>query len=174
MFSGKMKYYDKPCKWLNFLLNVIFPLMVLGSLYEVITMAAGWETFAPIKFVQDIIFIVAFLIIDLLARFLDKTAFVSLIVGHGIAIVNDIFAMIVIILSLKAATGAINSATDGGFIGGMVNSYIGFASGLMAAGEIIGTLIFMLIYSASLAYVISRRKLFLTSEEEMKADQDFE
>lgn len=173
MFSEKMKYYDKPCKWLNFLVNLIFPLLVIGSLYDIVSMMAGWQTFAPIKFVQSIIFVIAFITIDLLTRFLDKTAFVSLIVGHSLAIVNDIFAMVMIILSLKAATGALNS-TDGGFIGGMVNSYIGFASGIMAAGEIIGTLIFMLAYSASLAYVISRRKLFLTSEDELKADHDFE
>lgn len=165
MFSDKMEYYGKPCKWLYCLLNLIFPLMVIASIYDIVSMAVGLQAFAPIKFVQNIIFAVAFIAIDLLARFLDKIGFVSLVVGHGIAVISDSVSFVVTLILMGDTA---NDLISNGISGEIVST----ASRLATIGELVTTIISLVVYAVSLIYVFSRQDLFLTPEGKMRPPQN--
>lgn len=44
MFSQKLKYYDKSCKWMLFLLNIWWPLLIVLSAWNVIQCIIGWTS----------------------------------------------------------------------------------------------------------------------------------
>lgn len=148
MFSDKLKYYDKPCKWLKFLLNIWWPFVILLTGSTVIDCMLSWSPERSSEFVWCLISCVTLLVVDLMARFLDKTAFVSLL-----------FA-----LAVRGAFWIESLVSQLGFIGytddPLSNVTVSVFNGVLVIvdGMIIALIIATIL---SAVYIVKRKNLFM-------------
>lgn len=171
MFSKKLDYYDKPCKWLKFLLNIWWPLSCISCLWSVGSDISSWENAIPSLFVLNIILTLSFFASDLLARFLDKTAMRAILFMEGLVILRSVWSLILMIIQSGEVMNAIPEQTGHGIsdmivttTGGMISAYIGIAM----AFTVLIVLVQILIAIITIMYVQKRKDLFLSSEKDLK------
>mgnify|MGYP001853696952 CR=1 FL=1 len=160
MFSKKLDYYDKPCKWLKFLLNIWWPLSCISCLWSVGSDISSWENAIPSLFVLNIILTLSFFASDLLARFLDKTAMRAILFMEGLVILRSVWSLILMIIQSGEVMNAIPEQTGHG----MISAYIGIAM----AFTVLIVLVQILIAIITIMYVQKRKDLFLSSEKDLK------
>lgn len=75
MFTDKLEFYGKSCKWLKFYLNVAWPILSVYSLYMIVIFALNWQTVSTAVIVVNVWLIVGYLAGDLFTRFLDRASY---------------------------------------------------------------------------------------------------
>lgn len=168
MFTDKLKYYDKPCKWLLFLLNIWWPLTILANIWNAVQLARNWNDDDASYFVLYILMAVGLFTCDLLARFLDKTAMTALYVAEGLIILRSVWTTNEMYLAAREASAAMQmeqtgvGAVDAGMamVGNVGDAVIGFA----LFGYIGAAIIQITIAVVTIFYIRKRKDLFLTKD----------
>ena len=172
MFTDKLKYYDKPCKWLLFLLNIWWPFVILGNTWNVLQMALHWDNSEASNFVLLLLMAVGLFACNLFARFLDKTAMMALYTAEGLVILRSLWTAVSVYLDFKATSSAMQmeqtgvGAVDAGMA--MVGNIGNAVTGFMLFFYIIAILIQISIAIATIFYIRNRKDLFLLSENQLK------
>lgn len=172
MFTDKLKYYDKPCKWLLFLLNIWWPLTILVNIWNIVQIAIDWDNNTASAFVLALLMAVGLLACDLFARFLDKTAMIALYAAEGLIILRSVWSTVDMYLAAKAASAAMQmeqtgvGAVDAGMA--MVEGVGTAVSGFVLFSYIMATIIQISIAIATIFYIRNRKDLFLLSENQLK------
>ena len=171
MFSDKLNYYDKPCKWLKFLLNIWWPLSCITYLFTVVGAVLDWSGTNPLFFIINIFMILAFFACGLLARFLDKTAMQAIFVLEGFIIARSIILLISIVVGLGSFMNPISEETGNGIVNSaatMVNGITNAVTGLVIAFAVMFVIIQVLIAVITIMYIQKRKDLFLSTEKQLK------
>lgn len=172
MFTDKLKYYDKPCKWLLFLLNIWWPLTILVNIWNAVQLARNWNDDDASYFVLYILMAVGLFTCDLLARFLDKTAMTALYVAEGLIILRSVWTTNEMYLAAREASAAMQmeqtgvGAVDVGMA--MVEGVDTAVSGFVLFSYIMAAIIQISIAIATIFYIRNRKDLFLLSENQLK------
>lgn len=171
MFTDKLNYYNRPCNWLKFLLNIWWPLSCIAYLFAVGEAVSDWSGTNPLLFIINIVMTLAFFTCGLLARFLDKTAMQAIFVLEGFIIARSIILLIFIMVEVGGFMNPISEETGNGIVDSattMVNGITNAAAGLMMAFAVMVVIIQVLIAVITIMYIQKRKDLFLSSEKEIK------
>ena len=90
----KLYWYPKSCKWLWIVLNIWFPCFFVIHVSGIISVIKDWESWKSGTLIVNIIVVVVLLIADLLGRFLDKSAFWSIIVANIVLTISYCFTLV--------------------------------------------------------------------------------
>ena len=172
MFSKKLDYYDKPCKWLKFLLNIWWPIILVYNIWLIIQYVLDWNNSSTFPLILSIIMAVALISVDLFARFLDKTAMIAIYFLQALSIVCDICALIYKYITLKGVSDSVNIDETGiGVIdagANMASGIIGAAMGIAFFFFVVVTLIEISVSVSTFVYIHKRKDLFLSTEKQLK------
>ena len=171
MFSKKLEYYGKSCKWLKFLLNIWWPLSGITYLLSVVSAVSDWSGTNPLLFMINILMTLAFFACGLLARFLDKTAMQAIFVLEGCIITRSIILLIFVVAGLGSFMNPISEETGNGIVDSattMVNGITNAVTGLMITFSVMIVIIQVLIAVITIMYIQKRKDLFLSTEKQLK------
>lgn len=166
MFTDKLNYYDKPCKWLKFLLNIWWPLSCIACLFSIGEDISNWSNAVPSFFIFNIVLTLGYFACGLFARFLDKTAMSAIYVMEGLVIARSFWGLFYSVYNISAITPSETEYSS--VISVMVDSAISAISGFAIGIIIMVTIIQVLIAVITIMYIQKRKDLFLSSEKELK------
>lgn len=155
MFTDKLNRYYKSCKWLKFLLNIWWPFTILLTGSTVIERMVKWDPDNVSGFVWCLCSTVVLLCAELLARFLDKTSFVALLVALAVRGAFWIDSAIGIFIIPDIET----EKTGDVFVDGFSNLAASAVNGLMGLMVMI-SVIMLALTVVSVIYVVQRKDLF--------------
>lgn len=164
MFTDKLEFYGKSCKWLRFYLNVAWPVLAAYSLYIIVVFALSWQTISTAVIVVNVWLIVGYLAGDLFTRFLDRAAYGWWIVANAWPILCNIVLSILASQAVKAdAASLVASDTVS------LNAGISFLAGsalsslhvMIGVGMAVNSAI---LFAINCVYASRRKDLFYTSE----------
>lgn len=172
MFSQKLKYYDKSCKWMLFLLNIWWPLLIVLSAWNVIQCIIGWTSSQAVTLMLSLALAIVLIAADLIARFLDKTAYIAILAAEGVMIAYNVAVTVDTYAAMRAASGASQMAGTGvGIIdagAGIASGIVGAATGFVFAAAVVVAVARIAVAAATIAYVCKRKDLFLTGEKALR------
>lgn len=172
MFSQKLKYYEKSCKWMLFLLNIWWPLLVVLNVWNVIQCIIGWTPSQAVTLILSLALAIVLIIADLIARFLDKTAYIAILAAEGVMIAYNVAVTVDTYAAMRAASGASQMAGTGvGIIdagAGIASGIVGAATGFVFAAAVVVAVARIAVAAATIAYVCKRKDLFFTGEAQLK------
>lgn len=155
MFTDKLNRYYKSCKWLKFLLNIWWPFTILLTGSTVIERMVKWDPDNVSGFVWCLCSTVVLLCAELLARLLDKTSFVALLVALAIRGAFWIDSAIGLLIAPKAET----TSSGDVIVDSVVNAVSNALNGVIVMAVII-SFIMLALTVASVIYVVQRKDLF--------------
>lgn len=169
MFTDKLEFYGKSCKWLRFYLNVAWPVLAAYSLYMIVVFALNWQTISTAVIVVNVWLIVGYLAGDLFTRFLDRAAYGWWIVANAWPIPCNIVLSILASQAVKADAASL-LASDTGTVS--MNAGISFLTGsalsslhiIIGIGMAVNAAILLAVNSV---YASKRKDLFYSSESDL-------
>lgn len=172
MFTDKLEFYGKSCKWLNFYLNVAWPVLAAYSLYMIVVFALNWQTISTAVIVVNVWLIVGYLAGDLFTRFLDRAAYGWWIAANAWPILCNIVLSILASQAVKADAAKL-LASDTSTASGTLSAGIGFLTGsaLSSLHVIIGVGMAVnaaILLAVNCVYASKRKDLFYSSEDALE------
>ena len=168
MFSDKLNYYDKPCKWFKFLLNIWWPLLTVYYIFLLSQHFGSWHENSLFTFIPYLIVIMVLICSNLLSRFLDKASFISVFCSVGAVTC----AKLVDLISVGVLTFSVATFSESGSTGDMVTDIINSSFDMIFVGAFYFQLFLFLIHLgitvATIIYFIKRKALFLSTEKQLK------
>lgn len=172
MFVNKLDNYEKSCKWLKFLLNIWWPLVIFLNITTVIDSITNWSSDKTSVFLWALISCVVLFCANLFTRFLDKFAFIvvlSALAFRGCYWIHQTIASITSFIAIRqVATNAPPADTGMSLVDQVFWDIGNMASDMMtsAISGVVAILIFLCLLMVgavilSVVYMIMRKDLFL-------------
>ena len=182
MFSNKLDFYKgKPCKWLEFYLDVFWPVLILIDLLLIIYAAVGWTHISVAIIATYIWLLVGHLAGTLFTRFLDKSAFVWWIIANVWPILCNAGMILMLGASVFGQTMDLaNTHGTGGISwGGLLGDTASLAGNILSSAIYTGVSMANIVNSAILliincVYIYRRKDLFFTPEEKLIHPDDYD
>lgn len=168
MFSKKLTYYPKPCKWLKFLLNIWWPILTVYYIFIFSQHFGSWHENSVFTFIPYLIVIVVLICSNLLARFLDKPAFISIFCSIGAVTCAKLIDLILV----GTLTFPVSSFSESDSSENMITGIVNFSLDRVFVGAFYFQLFLFLVHLgitvATIIYFVKRKDLFLSGEKEIK------
>ena len=164
-------YHEYPCKWLEFCLNVLWPLLIVVNVLLSFITIISWTSISLAILIPCMLHAVVLILVEAIVRNLDKTAYVMWYVGHAASFFCCILVPVIMIIlqansasSLMESSGSIlytvmNTASWG------LNSLYG---GLYSTIALALAHDFLIMFIVNAVYISARKNLFYYSYKKLR------